>query len=307
MEFRIDYFRCTVHAPRFWVVGVVSSLFSEYVGPFVADDWGRYNYKVCDTALLGAVVYSKPRNGGEYSTVEFPGEACRAIPIERFSEFMGHLEDGVAVVANPTHPVQRWKCTRIDLAWDGVPFAPKDFYEAVKVNEIRSLAKRANLKWFEHPLQVAEDGREGCTGVTFGGRSSERFIRVYDQHGPVRCEFEVKGDRASLVARSFLPAGVGEWPQLAMAHLRDYIDVFRPWWDEFVSGIARAGAKLVDAMSLTLSRVDGWLKKQAGPSLSALYAALGDEYVQTLLEDGKGRASPRLASLVQSLKAARAV
>jgi hypothetical protein len=81
------------------------------------------------------------------------------------------------------------------------------------------------------------------------------------------------------------------WYERGMAHLRDYVDFGRSWWDEFVSGVGRACLKVSDAVERTVAKTYEWLKRQAAPSLELIFRALGPDALNDLLVDGRGRLS----------------
>jgi hypothetical protein len=290
--FHLDWLTCTVFVDREKALQLYDEHFKDVLGELVDTEHGALGFKHCFTALGGFRLNTDPANGrGQWSTFFFPGEACSAIPPEYFKDF--HYQ----VMAKG----HRFQVSRLDTAYNGVPFTPRQFYTAVQEKKVRSLAKRDTLKWVSSPYQMREDGSGvGCDTAYLGSRQSERFLRVYNLHGYTRLEMEYKGARANMVFHRLAASPPEKWHEIALGHLRDYIDVMRPWWKRFVGEVGRAYAKIVDIKQAALERVVEWLEKQVAPSLSVINDTCGLEVLLWMIDIGRERRSQKHNVLVES-------
>jgi hypothetical protein len=279
VEFCIDWVTVTIHANLAAVVKLVNDNFS-MLGVFLEIGHGGMGYPLCLSALLGAKIYHSPKDGSIRCTVVIPGKACSAIPPEFLSVFHDQLVNmGV-----------RFNYTRIDTAFTGVDFTPVEFGQAVKDNQIRSLAKRSTLRYIQSPYLEREDGNLGCDTVYLGSRESQRYLRVYNLHGPTRLEVEYKADRAQIVACAVLSHYVDDWYMIAVSHLRDFIDVNAKWWGSLIRGGKRAFAKIINAKEVAITELVRWLDNQVSPALSIVVDCLGFDILEWMIIRGRRRA-----------------
>jgi hypothetical protein len=129
------------------------------------------------------------------------------------------------------------------------------------------------------------------------------MLRVYDKRGPVRLEFQTRAERADLVAREVLTQVPVYWAELAIAHLRDYVDFedegrLLGWWAKFVGEIARAWKTVTDARRKELERITEWLMRQVAPTFSAWVDLLGREAIEGLYKQGKQNRKNRFDALL---------
>lgn len=298
IEFLIDYFRITVHASTAECVDLYKEHFELALGELQELERGAKGFKEVFASLLGFQLKHTPGAGREYCTFEFPGQACKAIPPEFFRLFHYVLERDEI----------RFKVTRIDLAFDNVPFSPEQFHQVIKADAlrqkgeksiVRSLTQRNTLRFFTEELKAKEDassmGRSTCY---FGSRNSERFLRVYDMRGPTRLEVEFKGKRAGIVAKALFDQEPDGWFEIAIAHIRDFIDIDLPWWQEFINHVDRAYAQLHGAKEVTLDEKKQWLLKQVAPSLAAVSACTNGDFLLEIDEEGRKRMHKSCAPLL---------
>lgn len=231
----------------------------------------------------GSIVRVNPiGEGGDRFSIEFPGEACQALGYERLQDFYTFLmREAEKVVIN-----------RIDIAVDNCPFVPRDIYNAICSNSIRTKTHRETVAFFEKPFEIDENQRIGTTGVTFGSRESERYLRCYTKHGYTRLEVEYKDWRAGNVACDFFIDCVPG--KSAVAHMRDFFDILSepiediksrygndintgkflaPWWADFVAEIERAYCKQIKPISeVTQETIKSWIYKQVSGGIALLWA-----------------------------------
>lgn len=101
--------------------------------------------------------------------------------------------------------------TRIDLARDifDRPARPAVLYNKWKMGDLQTAARKVTI--------VQSATAEGSAGETvyFGGRTSERYLRVYDKGKQAnvdrqwtRAEFELKGDNAEIAVQNIFGIGL---------------------------------------------------------------------------------------------------
>jgi DNA relaxase NicK len=300
IEFIIDYFRITVHESTEYCVENYDYYFKDFLGPLYESSRGAKGFKEALEAALGFQLKHTPGANREYCTFEFPGQACKAIPPELFGYFYNVLK----------LEEKRINVNRIDLAFDGVKFTPLQLYEVIlkdgerKPTEkslVRSLTQRESVHYEIEPLKEKEDkssvARETCY---FGSRSSERFLRLYNKRGPNRLEVEYKGDRASIVADDLFKDlyNLHEFFDIAISHLRDFIDIDLPWWWEFINDKDRAFAKIIKAKDETLEKKKDWLLSQTAPTVAALQYITDGEFVHELIIEGRKRMNKNCSNLL---------
>jgi DNA relaxase NicK len=290
VEFLIDWITVTVWCQKDVILGVLEDVFGDILGKYKNGDHGQMGYRGVMYGLGGARLLFAPADNSVRITLIFPGQACSAIPPEFWIDLFWHL----------TNKEIRWNITRLDLAFDFVPFTPEDMYEAIEAGSIRSLAKRDSLEIISSPNKMRDTGGvKGCTTVYFGSRQSHRFLRVYNKRGYTRLELECKDKRAQLIGERIFSSAPGDWFGLAVSHLRDFLDVEREWWGEFVKDVGRAFAKVVNLVEVSVARLVSWFDSQIAPALSALYDC--DPFiVDTVIQRGRRRRKGKYQSLVEA-------
>ncbi len=282
-------YRCGVHWISLVVDGKKSDAFTIY-NLFFKDLFGELQsmgrggrfFEEIWFSLLGFKVYVLPTQS-EYQFFQFeiPGQACELIP-------WGILEGLDYAVRNnfPDH----YHYTRLDYAFDDLPFTPRDFEKAIRADKVKSLAKRKTLKVQQSPFEPKDNGEVGTYTVYFGSRHSERMIRVYDKRGFTRLELEMKERRADLVAKQiFRESEASETFSIVLSHLRDFVNFDAEWWDEFVSGVGRAWATVSTPREITEASITSWLTHQVAPSLSTIHDLHPDYFLKNLIGSGRAK------------------
>jgi DNA relaxase NicK len=283
---RIHWLAFTVHAENSSAFVLYDALFKSILGPIQPFNSGGRGFKQIYHNILGFKIYTEPAMGtNEYFSYEIPGEACDCIPWDYFQALGDLLESNYK---------DKYKFTRMDYAFDQVPFEPYQVKEAIMANQIRSLAKRKSLQIHESPFTERDNYEIGTYTVDFGSRSSERMIRVYNKRGFTRLEMEIRDKRADLVAKQILALPDDQlWFTIAQAHLLDFIDFETPWWHEFASSNKRAGATVSKPGNIAFDKTFQWLDKQVSPSLSVAYELLSPEVFQAMINRGKRRSGSK--------------
>jgi DNA relaxase NicK len=325
VDFRVDYLTTTVRTDQIDVIGAsVVNLFCvgslDGLRPCGVDNWrdtaqmqvhGNRGYETIYLLPLGIRLYAEPRNAshGDHMSIEIKGEALAAAGMQAVKDWFTFLADRFP----PSLPLRSkadlgWYLTRLDLAFDGVPFTPRMAFDAALRDDVRTWAKRESLAWHDTPL----DPEQGST-CTLGARSSERFLRIYDKRGPTRLELELKKDRASNVGFRLAELPLNQWAGESLTHVRDYIDFvdhstdsnarrcpLLPWWSAFVGQAEKAGMTLGRQVVQTLERTWSWVERQVAKSLAVLHIAEGGDQTRFLeMIEKAGRClGPRHRSLL---------
>jgi DNA relaxase NicK len=146
--------------------------------------------------------------------------------------------------------------------------------------------------------------------VYMGARESANFIRFYDKAAEqqskgyeyaghwIRCEIEVKGDRADAVMRGWLASQFGsEFPLSYLLQVVDFRDTDDSnttrrsrldWWEAFV-GMVKAARVRIAAKVKDLRSTVAWLVRQVSTSLAVVDYVTHGQGIQALLLDGYER------------------
>ena len=298
ITFRVHWLSATIwnstnHGLRMW-----QERFEQYLGPMQMVGHGVPGFKTLYKALLETRLKANPiaQDGidSQYYCFEIPGQACDAIPDKDIQEFIAVLNS-----------LEKARITRLDLAWDGVPFTPEQVKEAVGKGQMRSYLRRKKMSYTVTPYEDREDGQIGTSSLRLGSRFSERMLRVYNERGPVRIELQTKSKRAYLVARDVLIQLPEFWIDKAIGHLRDYVDFvdsatgkLLPWWAEFVNNQDRAMKTISNARIVTLNSMLEWVNKAVSPTLSVIADLVGMPAIEAFIVAGRRKRGSRFNALL---------
>jgi len=289
----IHWLAFVVDGPKEAAFTMYDALFKGAFGELQELPNGGRGFRSIHLTLLGFKVYVDPARGQkEYFHFEIPGQACELIP-------WGILQ-GLEQYLRVEFP-GRYHYTRIDLAFDGLPFTPMDIEAAILNDEVRSHAKRKTLKVYHSAFEPKDNGEVGTHTTYFGSRQSERMIRIYDKRGFTRLELEMKQKRADLVAKQLFGTVDTElWATIAMSHLRDFISFEPDWWTDFTEGTGRANAIVSTPKQMSEQMMAAWLNHQIAPSLSVMHDLHPDGFINGMIATGRVRRgrSKKLQSLL---------
>jgi DNA relaxase NicK len=301
MEFRVHWLSLTLWAEKDYALKMWDEWFEEYLGQLNPVGHGGRGFGSLFQALAAAKLYADPlhqNDGVSYVHFEFPGTSCDALPDKLIQEFIVTLNRW-----------EKYRVTRVDLAWDRVEFTPHDVQEAISEENVRSLLQRKTLHVHNQPFEIRDDGVIGTTSVRIGSNQSTRMLRVYDKRGPVRLEFQSRAERADLVARDVLIKLPKLWIDKAIGHLRDYVDFVEketekllPWWDTFIHNQDRAMKTISDARIIELRRMIAWVDKQVSPTLSVLADVVGEQSIDAFVVSGRKRRGNKFNALLSAIK-----
>lgn len=270
--FRIHWLSVTIFKPQ-PVEVVWQEFFGAALGSLADIGHGGTGFRKILRSPTGAAVYCDPiqkSDLGDYVTFVLNGSSCDCLTPDVFRAFWQYLRGGV-VMGSP------FRVTRLDLAWDGVPFSPEQFYEALEAREITCRASRKSIRWETSPYAERENGEIGTATAYIGARSSERMVRVYNKRGETRLEFQLRGDWANAVYTQLMIENWPEWKRKGISALLSYIRVHRDWWAEFVADVAQMDIAVKAARRVALSRVRRWFDRQVTPALYALAEVMGED------------------------------
>jgi hypothetical protein len=278
---RVDYLKVTVWATPEHVKSIIEGFADVVVADRVAGwvDRGRAGRVRHTWELAGVLRVLEYGELQAYVSIELRGEACGLLGNAGVAELLGMLHG------------LRWRASRCDFAWDGVPFDVQTVKRCAKAGQMNSRTlKPEGVDYWESD--------EGTTVYVAGeqGRAGEQFLRVYDRRGPVRFELELKGDAAAAAIDRLHGAVVEGWPAEMLAVVRrvvDFVEVgsggrvdrgqLLPWWLEFVQQSRRASTLAVEAVKRArglspVQRVERAIER-AGRALEAGRRAYGDAWL----------------------------
>lgn len=266
-------------------------LFKNRFGDLMPKGTGGRGYRQIFYGLFEIKLYTDPGQiEEEHFHLEIPGQACEFISSIKFYELFDYLKYEFE---------ESFRFKRIDLAFDHVDFSPQQAYDAVMQTRLRSLAKRETLRQEESPLLRREDGETGTQTVYLGSNQSQRMVRVYNKRGFTRLELQTRDERSHLVACDlFSSKRLDDWYSIGISHLRDYVDFYEPWWEQFVQSQGRAYKTLAKPKEQSLLNKVAWFEKQGSPTLSVFADIYGNEMIEKLIDYGRKHRGKRFDGLL---------
>lgn len=274
MAFSVHWLTGTTHLPEADVLDLVSRLLNG--ADFVVLPYGINRYRRSVVTVGGLRVLTEPADPATMPPicVVAPGEACEALGLVGVQELASIL-----------------KPTRVDLAFDGAPFSPRELLGWVEAGDYRCRSK----SWSWHRSRGA---REGQT-LQLGSRASSWHLCAYDERGWTRMELRLSGERAEQ-AYSALVGTPEALRSAALGWLREFVDFvdrsadrnvsrcpLLPEWGAFVAGIERLAMHLSGTTAPLLDRTVSWLREQVAPSLAMV--ELAGVNVRQLVAGGRER------------------
>jgi hypothetical protein len=279
---KVHWLAFTVHAPNDEAFAIYDNLFRSEFGPLQPLFGGGRGFRLILQNRINMKIYTNPISSiGDYFSYEIPGSACDCILPERYYELADFMHSNYK---------DAYKFTRLDYAFDNVQFTPKQAFDAVRANQVRTLAKRDTLEGRAGPFQKKDNQEIGTSSMQLGSRLSERIIRVYDLHGFNRLEMEMKGKRAQSIAKLLLSSeDTDNWPIIMQSHLLDFVDFYTDWWKEFIADNKRANLKISEPALIEFIKSFTWIARQVAPVLSVLFDILPLEIFFEIIEYGRRR------------------
>lgn len=197
---------------------------------------GRF-YKAIYDGPDGIVLYAYPE-GGTYCSLQISGSAIEKMGQDMLFRMLELFQSKFTRDKKNGEVKYHWQSTRIDIAFDGVPFSPAACREAWLAGNIRTRSHPDSYDW-----------RSNAEGDTFyaGKRVSGRYLRVYNRRGPVRLEIELKKKYAMPFVSNLMEDGFVTLRDASLGVLRDMVDfidldsnknksraTLLPWWQALV-------------------------------------------------------------------------
>ncbi len=285
ITYRVHWLSFTVHASRRDAFALYDIFFRDIFGDLEDLGHGGRGFKSLLRGLLQIKMYLDPIRDEDYFHIEIPGKACDFIRWEYFQALEQYLRSNFG---------EDYKYKRLDFAFDNVPFSPQDVEQAIKENQLRSLAKRETLRFHGSPFQLRDNGENGTYTIELGSRTSERMITVYNKRGPTRLEFQMRGKRAHRITCELFGADdISDWYKLMIGHLRDYVDFSKPWWDEFTRSIGRAWVTVSNPKEVSMEKLLNWYDQQISPAFSVIVDTQSPEVINKMINRGRNRRGAR--------------
>lgn len=298
--FSVDWLRITVWSE----IKYIADLLEIYgvAGKLESTGYGGIGFRTIWQAPNGFQLYADPVSSDvPYVSINIPGKAIADIGLDAILEAHEWLcengRDGL-----------RWRCTRIDLAFDTLGFSVSDFERAYHEGNVETVAR----SW------QSVQGSDGGHTFYLGSRQSQAFARVYHkmdgssfgENVPfTRVELELKDVRAEMAIFEVLQAKFDDMPILAANILTGFVTVASEWWESFMIDVKAAWVKLHQAAP-TVERIKNWLYEQVAASFVTFIGAVsyGDQAaingeVNKLITQGKKRLQKRHYSMMRSYQA----
>lgn len=303
--YRVHWLSITIWTTMFDMQRLWEEKFTPIFGTLINLRHGGNGFRSIHESIGKIKIYSDPININSsqdtYVSVQIPGSACDALNTYFLSEFMRHILENY----------EKINVTRLDVAFDHAPFSPKEFFQALDADKVRTYARRETFQIFSSPYQPQEEGGGiGCDTVQIGASSSDRKLRVYNKRGFTRVELETRRERADAIAREVLVKDPIYWGEQFMGHLRDFIDLVEDkdtgmlvdFWAEFVESIPRAGKTVTDPREVEKHRLMGWLYEQVSPAFSVLLDIYGNPGLEEFYDYGRKKRGDKYDLLLQDHK-----
>ena len=289
ITYRVHWLSVTIWTTFPNILKIWHEQFEPIFGSLINLKHGGRGFRSLHKSIAGIQIYSEPINISQdqdaYISMSIPGDACDALDVQFLHEFIKFIDGKY-----------RTNVTRLDMAFDHVPFTPEQFSQALDADKVRTYAKRESFTIISSPYQPQEEGNGvGCDTVQVGKRQSERILRVYNKRGFTRVELEAKQKRADGIAKDVMLKDPDNWGKLFMGHLRDFIDLVEDkdtgmlvdFWAEFVNSIPRAALTVTDPRKVEIDRMMGWMYYGVAPALSAVYDRFGEDEIEEIIKLGR--------------------
>lgn len=307
---KLHWFTLVIHTYFDKALEIYDRFLSARLGELVEEKTGGRGYAQRMRSAGGAVLYYSPfelsKQKSDHCCLDLSGTACDFLVPTDYQDIVVELQ--IKQIA--------YNVTRVDFAFDNMPFSPSEFYYAAGSEGCRSLYKRETLSLILSPFKQKKNHIQGETQLGtstcyIGAGESERFIRCYDERGYTRLEFVCKGLRAKLVVDMIFKFEPQYWYKVVLQHLLDYVDFqtgLFVGWDKFRQELGRMNMKVSEIREVTTKKIGTWLEKQVSLALYVLHMVQSNDggyYAGELCkigaekwEAGKGRRYNHLMQLV---------
>jgi len=295
---RIDYLTMTVHGeddPQ----AFYSALLGEKLGDLEEQPYQQRMYKRVfknDFVTLYFSPLALDKKGRNHFSIEIKGSGCSCLTPDDFRDIHASIIGGIDITFS-----------RIDLAFDNCPFSVGQFrdavYDGIEKENLHWHGNRESIQVIEQPFKRSDTGKTGNMTIYLGKRSSNRFVRVYDGHGFTRFETEYKAEWAQKVAMLVLGSSYSDWFDLYRGLIKSYLNLNEQnhWWVEFLQDVEKADLHVYSAKQVRLAQIVNWVRKQVAPSLFAIVAIEGVDFLMGMVSDGSKRGLPKYNKFISDL------
>lgn len=235
----VHWLSVTVHGlPTARVVrAVLSGLYPDLPSILYPKQWEEYGVteaiklrwwnEAYQFPVVGLYVRGAPKDGGNYSQVEFTGHALETLTPAQVRAILFAIRDTRITNKDGLEVAPTLYATRVDVPFDGAPFTVKEALACVETGAWSSYGRKLKASYARNEL--------GETAYA-GSKTADRRLCIYDRRGYVRCEYRAKDDYANELLASFLtdPAGVRNAAQCQLAswidHVKGETATAAYWW-----------------------------------------------------------------------------
>jgi len=277
LDIGIDYLSLTLYGSLEDAHGLYSQFFEDILGSLEEASGSRF-YEMQFKAAGGFYLQAEARTKSlrEHYRMIFPGEACGYIEFDKFKLLKLEADKrGIEM-----------RCTRLDIRIDNCPFTPLQIAEDIKQGKARTKADLSTIKIFEQPLEKNDKGDIGTQGLYLGSRTSDRYLRIYDQHGFTRFELECKEEYANAYFNSLIILE-DKFQDLIMGYSMDFIEIDADYWKEFTQGYKRIKYSPNIYKDKTIEGFRKFLIQQCSIIFSIIYDIEGQKIINDLLLRGR--------------------
>ena len=208
INFGIHWLTGTTYLPEVEVLELLSNLLDG--ADYITHNFGVNRYKKTYETVNGIKVLVDPANPETMPPVcvIVTGQGCERLGLKSIQTLASIL-----------------KPTRIDFAFDGVPFTPQELFNHYKKNNVRTRVRRFDY----HPPNGKKarhwSYHQNGSGNTFylGSQQSTQHLCCYDERGFTRMELRFKGERAEK-AYEALTGDSNQLKLTALGWLREHVD-----------------------------------------------------------------------------------
>lgn len=278
---------CSVH----WLAGTTWLPFEQVFdllravldgADFVKLERGMNGYSEAWLSVGGLKVLTDPARPDIH--VIAPGRACELLGFTKLQQ--------LAAILRPS---------RLDIAFDGAPFTPREMAEWARQGNIRCRSRKRGFY----------DGLDGSGDTLYlGSSASSWYLCAYDKRGFTRLELRLTGERAEQAYNALM--GEPEVFKLAaLGWLRqfcDFVDTtagsnisrapLLPVWEAFIGMVARVAMHLTGNAAPSVERVKRWIEHQVSATLVLYRRLFGPTSISTLLRLGNTRMRGRHYALL---------
>jgi len=260
---------------------------------------GDYGFRLYEIPV------SKSKDGDlDYWTIELPGQACAWVGLEVIIDIM-------ALVMDKAH---RWRCTRMDIAFDTQAFTVDQFWDVVgdPYGDFTTYVHRGKIEQWHSSDGTGNTVYMGAAGSMSRLRVYKKQIEDSEVFGDeffTRVELVVRRDRATALLVKLMHLPLEDWAEKCMGMLRGFVDLGAEWWKNWLQGVDQFRISFQQPTP-TIDKIQVWLVHQVAPSLAAWIKArhpggeadgiLGD--VLALHKEGTGRHTKKHRAIIENYR-----